>query len=142
MGDLQSMVTSDSMRFVYLDPQGQIRRPFSDLEMHEWYKDDFFPPDLLIRQTWEAEFEPLEELVRRLGNKTKPFRLSQPGPFYDLPSALEQFDSRQAPRTSVPPGFERRSTTKQWDNLHTNEEEPQLQPGRQSWLVSLYLSNP
>jgi PERQ amino acid-rich with GYF domain-containing protein len=75
----RTMVMPDRMRWVYLDPQGQTQGPWSGLEMHDWYKASFFTADLSVRKLEDAEFEPLGQLIRRIGNSREPFLVPQIG---------------------------------------------------------------
>src|SRR6202043_2491059 len=78
-GQQRTMVMPDRMRWVYLDPQGQVQGPWSGLEMHDWYKASFFTADLSVKKVEDAEFEPLGQLIRRIGNSREPFLVPQIG---------------------------------------------------------------
>jgi PERQ amino acid-rich with GYF domain-containing protein len=52
--------------------------PFSAVQMHEWYRSNFFTDDLLVKRVDDASFEPLGVLILRLGDATKPFLLPPP----------------------------------------------------------------
>jgi hypothetical protein len=77
--NMRTMVMPDRMRWLYVDPQGQVQGPFSGLEMHDWYKASFFEVDLPVKKVEDAEFEPLGQLIRRIGNSREPFLVPQIG---------------------------------------------------------------
>ncbi|GJN87809.1 hypothetical protein Rhopal_000764-T1 [Rhodotorula paludigena] len=62
----------------YRDPSGQVQGPFSATMMHDWYRQQFFTPDLRVKRTSDADFESLENLVRRTGDSEKPFLAPKP----------------------------------------------------------------
>ncbi|KAH7562869.1 hypothetical protein BM1_02389 [Bipolaris maydis] len=73
------MVMPDRMRWIYRDPSGNVQGPFSGLEMHDWYKAGFFSPELLVKKAEEPDYEPLAQLIRRIGNSREPFLVPQIG---------------------------------------------------------------
>nr|POE94518.1 gyf domain-containing protein mpd2 [Quercus suber] len=75
----RTMVMPDRMRWIYRDPQGQTQGPWSGLEMHDWYKAGFFSPELLVKKYEDADYEPLAQLIRRIGNSREPFLVPQIG---------------------------------------------------------------
>lgn len=75
----RTMVMPDRMRWIYRDPQGQTQGPWSGLEMHDWYKAGFFSPELLVKKYEDPEYEPLAQLIRRIGNSREPFLVPQIG---------------------------------------------------------------
>ena len=75
----RTMVMPDRMRWIYRDPQGQTQGPWSGLEMHDWYKAGFFSPELLVKKFEDPEYEPLAQLIRRIGNSREPFLVPQIG---------------------------------------------------------------
>jgi PERQ amino acid-rich with GYF domain-containing protein len=79
----KTMVMPDRARWVYKDPQGNTQGPWTGLEMHEWYRAGFFSPELLVKKAEDADYEPLAQLIRRIGNSREPFLVPQigvPGP--------------------------------------------------------------
>jgi PERQ amino acid-rich with GYF domain-containing protein len=74
------------MRWIYRDPQGQTQGPWSGLEMHDWYKAGFFSPELLVKKYEDPDYEPLAQLIRRIGNSREPFLVPQIGIPHGLPS--------------------------------------------------------
>ena len=80
------MVMPDRMRWIYRDPQGAVQGPWSGLEMHDWFKAGFFSAELLVRKFEDAEFEPLGQLIRRIGNSREPFLVPQIGIPHGSPS--------------------------------------------------------
>ncbi|ORY07398.1 hypothetical protein BCR34DRAFT_518357 [Clohesyomyces aquaticus] len=75
----RTMVMPDRMRWIYRDPQGNTQGPWSGLEMHDWYKAGFFSPELLVKKYEDPEYEPLAQLIRRIGNSREPFLVPQIG---------------------------------------------------------------
>ena len=52
----------ETIKWTYLDPQGQIQGPFRHDEMLEWSKAGYFPTDLLIKRNIDGRFIPLSEM--------------------------------------------------------------------------------
>ncbi|KAK4541649.1 hypothetical protein LTR36_007793 [Oleoguttula mirabilis] len=75
----RTMVMPDRMRWIYRDPQGETQGPWSGLEMHDWYKVGFFTSDLLVKKYEDPDYEPLAQLIRRIGNSREPFLVPQIG---------------------------------------------------------------
>ena len=75
----RQMVMPDRMRWIYRDPQGNTQGPWSGLEMHDWYKAGFFSPELLVKKVEDNDYEPLAQLIRRIGNSREPFLVPQIG---------------------------------------------------------------
>lgn len=79
----KTMVMPDRIRWIYRDPQGNTQGPWSGLEMHDWYRAGFFSPELLVKKAEDPDYEPLAQLIRRIGNSREPFLVPQigiPGP--------------------------------------------------------------
>lgn len=79
----KTMVMPDRIRWIYRDPQGNTQGPWSGLEMHDWYRAGFFSPELLVKKYEDQDYEPLAQLIRRIGNSREPFLVPQigiPGP--------------------------------------------------------------
>ena len=75
----RQMVMPDRMRWIYRDPTGNTQGPWSGLEMHDWYKAGFFSPELQVKKLEDADYEPLAQLIRRIGNSREPFLVPQIG---------------------------------------------------------------
>lgn len=143
----RTMVMPDRMRWVYLDPQGQVQGPWSGLEMHDWYKASFFTADLSVKKVEDAEFEPLGQLIRRIGNSREPFLVPQIGvphgpattqagaPFAPTAassgSTLPQPGSVQPPFAGAFPSFGTTLTAEQQNNLERRKQEEQYLMARQ-----------
>lgn len=140
------MVMPDRMRWVYLDPHGQVQGPFSGLEMHDWYKASFFTADLSVRKLEDTEFEPLGQLIRRIGNSREPFLVPQIGIPHGPPStqAATPFAPTAAaagsgaqPGSVLPPfagafpSFGTTLTAEQQNNLERRKQEEQYLMARQ-----------
>lgn len=75
----KTMVMPDRIRWIYRDPQGSVQGPWSGLEMHDWYRAGFFSPELLVKKYEDTDYEPLAQLIRRIGNSREPFLVPQIG---------------------------------------------------------------
>lgn len=143
----RTMVMPDRMRWVYLDPQGQTQGPWSGLEMHDWYKASFFTADLSVKKVEDAEFEPLGQLIRRIGNSREPFLVPQIGvphgpatvqagaAFAPAPAApgnaTTPSGSVQPPFAGAFPSFGTTLTAEQQNNLERRKQEEQYLMARQ-----------
>ncbi|KAL4778163.1 hypothetical protein BJX76DRAFT_343966 [Aspergillus varians] len=134
----RTMVMPDRMRWIYRDPQGNIQGPWTGLEMHDWFKAGFFSPDLQIRKLEEAEFEPLAQLVRRIGNSREPFLVPQIGvPHGPEPNAATwggappTGGSAQPPFPGSFPSFGTTLTAEQQNALERRKQEEQYLMARQ-----------
>ncbi|RDL30795.1 GYF protein [Venustampulla echinocandica] len=141
------MVMPDRMRWVYLDPQGHVQGPWSGLEMHDWYKASFFTADLSVKKVEDSEFEPLGQLIRRIGNSREPFLVPQIGiphgppttqagtPFAPAATApgtsAGQPGSVQPPFAGAFPSFGTTLTAEQQNNLERRKQEEQYLMARQ-----------
>ncbi|ESZ93811.1 hypothetical protein SBOR_5806 [Sclerotinia borealis F-4128] len=137
------MVMPDRMRWTYLDSQGQPQGPWSGLEMHDWYKASFFTPDLSVKKLEDTEFEPLGQLIRRIGNSREPFLVPQIGiqhgppntqatPFASTTTApAAQPGSVQPPFAGAFPSFGTTLTAEQQNNLERRKQEEQYLMARQ-----------
>ncbi|PMD35994.1 hypothetical protein L207DRAFT_587025 [Hyaloscypha variabilis F] len=141
------MVMPDRMRWVYLDPQGHVQGPWSGLEMHDWYKASFFTPDLSVKKLEDAEFEPLGQLIRRIGNSREPFLVPQIGIPHGPPtvqagapftpaaagpgSTSGQPGAVQPPFAGAFPSFGTTLTAEQQNNLERRKQEEQFLMARQ-----------
>ena len=141
------MVMPDRMRWVYLDPQGQVQGPWSGLEMHDWYKASFFTPDLSVKKVEDTEFEPLGQLIRRIGNSREPFLVPQIGIPHGVPTT--QAGTSFTPTAAAPgntaapagavqppfagafPSFGTTLTAEQQNNLERRKQEEQYLMARQ-----------
>lgn len=134
-GHMRQMVMPDRMRWVYLDPQSQIQGPFTGLEMNDWYKANFFTPDLRVKKVEDHDFEPLGQLIRRIGNSREPFLVPQigvphgpppqPGPFAPASSGVVP------PLSGVFPSFGRTLTAEEQNNLERRKQEEQYMMAQQ-----------
>ncbi|KAK0736307.1 hypothetical protein B0T21DRAFT_451101 [Apiosordaria backusii] len=131
---VRTMVMPDRMRWVYLDPQQVIQGPFSGLEMNDWYKANFFTPDLRVKRLEDREFEPLGQLIRRIGNSREPFLVPQMG----IPHGPAPPSGSYGPGVSDPvpplqnafPSFGRTLTAAQQNDLERRKQEEQMYHAR------------
>ncbi|KAI9371288.1 hypothetical protein BJX61DRAFT_543826 [Aspergillus egyptiacus] len=132
----RTMVMPDRMRWIYRDPQGNIQGPWTGLEMHDWFKAGFFSPDLQIRKLEDVEFEPLAQLVRRIGNSREPFLVPQIGvPHGPEPNAstwgASTAGAAQPPFPGSFPSFGTTLTAEQQNALERRKQEEQYLMARQ-----------
>ncbi|KAK5652381.1 hypothetical protein OQA88_10573 [Cercophora sp. LCS_1] len=127
----RTMVMPDRMRWVYLDPMGIIQGPFNGLEMNDWYKANFFTPDLRVRRLEDPDFEPLGQLIRRIGNSREPFLVPQMGIAHGLPPSTPYASEAVPPLQSAFPSFGRTLTAAQQNDLERRKQEEQLYHARQ-----------
>jgi PERQ amino acid-rich with GYF domain-containing protein len=131
----RQMVMPDRMRWVYLDPQGQVQGPFNGLEMNDWYKAQFFSPDLRVKKIEDADFEPLGQLIRRIGNSREPFLVPQIGIPHGPPSQTGPFSPGDRgvipPLMGAFPSFGRTLTAEEQNNLERRKQEEQILMARQ-----------
>ena len=144
----RQMVMPDRMRWIYRDPQGNTQGPWSGLEMHDWYKAGFFSPELQVKKLEDADYEPLAQLIRRIGNSREPFLVPQIGIPHGssnvqqpnatpvvgaqpatTPSA--QPSSAQPPFASSFPSFGTTLTAEQQNALERRKQEEQYLMARQ-----------
>ncbi|KXX82209.1 GYF domain-containing protein mpd2 [Madurella mycetomatis] len=132
---VRTMVMPDRMRWVYLDPQGTMQGPFSGLEMNDWYKAQFFTPDLRVKRLEDPDFEPLGQLIRRIGNSREPFLVPQMGIPHGPPPTVGPFvgGSSEAipPLQNAFPSFGRTLTAQQQNDLERRKQEEQMFHARQ-----------
>ena len=144
----RQMVMPDRMRWIYRDPQGNTQGPWSGLEMHDWYKAGFFSPELQVKKLEDADYEPLAQLIRRIGNSREPFLVPQIGiphgsstaqqpsvapPTAGLPATTPsaQPSSAQPPFASSFPSFGTTLTAEQQNALERRKQEEQYLMARQ-----------
>ncbi|KAJ5613184.1 hypothetical protein N7510_006378 [Penicillium lagena] len=132
------MVMPDRMRWIYRDPQGNIQGPWTGLEMHDWFKAGFFSPDLQIKKLEDPEFEPLAQLVRRIGNSREPFLVPQIGiPHGPDPTGGTQWTANSTAGNAQPPfpgsfpSFGTTLTAEQQNALERRKQEEQYLMARQ-----------
>ena len=141
----REMVMPDRMRWIYRDPSGKTQGPWSGLEMHDWYKAGFFSPELQVKKLEESDYEPLAQLIRRIGNSREPFLVPQIGIPHGssgpppnatatatatTPSA-GQSSSAQPPFASSFPSFGTTLTAEQQNALERRKQEEQYLMARQ-----------
>ena len=141
ISQVRQMVMPDRMRWVYLDPQGHVQGPFTGLEMNDWYKANFFTPDLRVKKLEDQEFEPLGQLIRRIGNSREPFLVpqigiphgpaQQSGPFNPTAGAGAGGGSVVPPLSGVFPSFGRTLTADEQNNLERRKQEEQYMMAQQ-----------
>ncbi|KAF2279239.1 uncharacterized protein EI97DRAFT_498755 [Westerdykella ornata] len=133
----RQMVMPDRMRWFYRDPNGVEQGPFTGLEMHDWYRAGFFSPELLVKKQEDAEFAPLAQLIRKIGNSREPFLVPQigipHGPSSTLPgnawagSGLgEGAATAQPPFANNFPTFGTTLTADQQNALERRKQEEQI----------------
>lgn len=135
----RQMVMPDRMRWIYRDPQGNVQGPWSGLEMHDWFKAGFFTAELQVKKLEDIEYEPLAQLVRRIGNSREPFLvpqigvphgqpLAQPGPTW---GPAQPGGAMQPPFANSFPSFGTTLTAEQQNALERRKQEEQYLMARQ-----------
>ena len=145
----RQMVMPDRMRWIYRDPQGNTQGPWSGLEMHDWFKAGFFTAELQVKKLEDADYEPLAQLVRRIGNSREPFLVPQigvphgpattspgnqwgvPAPPTTLGAVPPPSGSAQPPFASSFPSFGTTLTAEQQNALERRKQEEQYLMARQ-----------
>ncbi|EKG14154.1 GYF domain-containing protein, partial [Macrophomina phaseolina MS6] len=136
----RTMVMPDRMRWVYRDPSGKAQGPWTGLEMHDWFKAGFFSPELLVKKEEDPEFEPLAQLIRRIGNSREPFLVPQIGIPHGPPSTQPgnawanaglTTGGAQPPFPNSFPSFGTTLTAEQQNALERRKQEEQYLMARQ-----------
>lgn len=136
----RTMVMPDRMRWVYRDPSGKAQGPWTGLEMHDWFKAGFFSPELLVKKEEDPEYEPLAQLIRRIGNSREPFLVPQigipHGPASTQPGNAWANAGITAPGAQPPfpnsfPSFGTTLTAEQQNALERRKQEEQYLMARQ-----------
>lgn len=135
----RTMVMPDRMRWIYRDPQGQTQGPWSGLEMHDWYKAGFFSPELLVKKYEDPDYEPLAQLIRRIGNSREPFLVPQIGIPHGVPGSAwaggvgtpSLREGTQPPFANSFPSFGTTLTAEQQNALERRKQEEQYLMARQ-----------
>jgi len=142
----KTMVMPDRIRWIYRDPQGNTQGPWSGLEMHDWYRAGFFSPELLVKKAEDSDYEPLAQLIRRIGNSREPFLVPQigiPGPpslhagnAWPSQAAVASTPAAAAAATQPPfansfPSFGTTLTAEQQNALERRKQEEQYLMARQ-----------
>lgn len=141
----KQMVMPDRIRWIYRDPQGNTQGPWSGLEMHDWYRAGFFSPELLVKKAEDTDYEPLAQLIRRIGNSREPFLVPQigiPAPVgsqtggtwptqTNQQSAPANAPSAQPPFANSFPSFGTTLTAEQQNALERRKQEEQFLMARQ-----------
>ncbi|EEP81623.1 predicted protein [Uncinocarpus reesii 1704] len=133
----RQMVMPDRMRWIYRDHKGNTQGPWSGLEMHDWFKAGFFTAELQVKKLEDAEYEPLGQLVRRIGNSREPFLVPQIGVPHGPPSAQAPWSATsqtgvvQPPFANSFPSFGTTLTAEQQNALERRKQEEQYMMARQ-----------
>ncbi|SCV72323.1 BQ2448_3860 [Microbotryum intermedium] len=72
----------------YRDPTGQIQGPFTPSMMVDWHKQGFFSLDLRVKRVGELDFETIESVVRRSGDRETFFLTAPLQPITALPPPI------------------------------------------------------
>jgi PERQ amino acid-rich with GYF domain-containing protein len=129
----RTIVMPDRARWVYLDPQGEVQGPFTGLEMNDWYKANFFNADLRVKKVEDQDFEPLGQIIRRIGNSREPFLVPTMGIPHGRPAPTGVFGDRGVipPLVGAFPSFGRTLTAEEQNNLERRKQEEQYNLARQ-----------
>ena len=104
--------------------------------MHDWYKAGYFSPELLIKKLEDPDFEPLAQLIRKIGNSREPFLVPQVGIPHDPPpqrmfSGPSNAGGVQPPFPNSFPSFGTTLTAEQQNDLERRKQESQFLMARQ-----------
>ncbi|PSK36193.1 GYF domain-containing protein mpd2 [Elsinoe australis] len=135
----KTMVMPDRMRWIYRDPSGNTQGPWTGLEMHDWYKAGFFSPELLVKKAEDPDYEPLAQLIRRIGNSREPFLVPQIGIPHGTPQSnwgatgplTGPTTTGQPPFAASFPSFGTTLTAEQQNALERRKQEEQYLMARQ-----------
>jgi PERQ amino acid-rich with GYF domain-containing protein len=142
----RTMVMPDRMRWIYRDPQGNTQGPWSGLEMHDWYRAGFFSADLLVKKYEDPDYEPLAQLIRRIGNSREPFLVPQIGIPHGPPppqgagwqAPLSGTGPNQPPLANSFPSFGTTLTAEQQNALERRKQEEQYLMARQKEVLAAH----
>ncbi|EST04695.1 hypothetical protein PSEUBRA_005971 [Kalmanozyma brasiliensis GHG001] len=128
----------ETSMWLYRDMAGNVQGPFSSLMMQDWYSQQYFADDLLIKRQEDVDFKPLAQVVAAVGNALQPFIIppsnwlhspAPPRPAFETNSGAEQsrfsdtFDSNRS-----------------WAAQAGRQQQPQQsQQQQQGWPSSLTL---
>ncbi|GAA6024413.1 hypothetical protein JCM10207_003406 [Rhodosporidiobolus poonsookiae] len=94
------------VQWQYRDPSGTVQGPFTATMMHDWYRQQFFTPDLRVKRTTDLDYESLENLIRRTGDSEKPFLAPKPvaptSAFSSAPGTPQNASWSGTPRAQTP----------------------------------------
>jgi PERQ amino acid-rich with GYF domain-containing protein len=104
--------------------------------MNDWYKANFFTPDLRVKKIEDTEFEPLGQLIRRIGNSREPFLVPQIGIAHGPAPHGGPFNPTTGggvipPLSGVFPSFGRTLTAEEQNNLERRKQEEQYMMAQQ-----------
>jgi PERQ amino acid-rich with GYF domain-containing protein len=138
---VRTMVMPDRMKWEYKDLDGRTQGPFSGLEMHDWYKAGYFTPELQIRKIEDPDFEPLAQLIRKIGNSREPFLVPQIGVPHEPPPNQRAWGTAapggiQPPFANAFPSFGTTLTAEQQNDLERRKQESQYLMARQKEFLS------
>ncbi|GAK65404.1 uncharacterized protein PAN0_008c3621 [Moesziomyces antarcticus] len=125
----------ETAMWLYRDMAGNVQGPFSSLMMHDWYSQQYFADDLLIRRQEDSEFKPLAQVVAAIGNALQPFIIPPSNWLHRPDPPRPAFDNNMATDSLL--GNEQSRFT---DAFDANRPWSSGQAGRQqAWPASLAL---
>lgn len=104
--------------------------------MHDWYKAGFFFPELEVKKLEDADYEPLAQLIHRIGNSREPFLTPHTGILHGsavvatsstasapeaVPATIPSTIQASSAQSSFASSFERRKQDEQY--LMTRQKE-------------------
>jgi len=103
-------IPPSEVNWQYRDPSGVVQGPFIATMMHDWYRQQFFNPDLRVKRVNDLDFETLADLIRRTGDSDKPFLAPKPSlintapgsAFSSAPGTPQMSSAWGAPRAQTP----------------------------------------
>ncbi|KAI3476456.1 hypothetical protein L1887_61954 [Cichorium endivia] len=126
----------ETAMWLYRDMAGNVQGPFSSLMMHDWYSQQYFADDLLIRRQEDSEFKPLAQIVAAVGNALQPFIIPPSNWLHRPDPPRPAFDNNMATDSSLLGNEQSRFT----DAFDANRPWSSGQAARQQgWPASLAL---
>ncbi|KAG7661717.1 SMY2 [[Candida] subhashii] len=113
------LVTSDKIKWHYIDPMGNEQGPFNGDMMQEWLTGGYLNLDLKIRRKEETTFKTLKDLCDGLQNYIQPFKVPLPDLTVAPPPPPPAPAPAPAPVSAAP-------DTNQFFSPHKLHENPQL----------------
>lgn len=137
----------ESSMWLYRDMAGNVQGPFSSLMMQDWYSQQYFADDLLIKRQEDAEFKPLAQVVSAIGNAMQPFVIppsswlhppAQPRPAFDgrLSSGENLLGTEQSRFSDT---FDRSWHGSAGRNQRQSQDQQPQQPQQHGWPAPLSL---
>ncbi|KIS69527.1 uncharacterized protein UMAG_02066 [Mycosarcoma maydis] len=87
--------------WLYRDMAGNVQGPFSSLMMQDWYSQQYFADDLLVKRHEDVDFKPLAQVVAGVGNALQPFLIPPMAWLHPPALARSAFDPKAGASDSL-----------------------------------------